>query len=829
MSEQRIVLVGNAHIDMIYRWRLNETLGRVVPDTFGGVLDVMERHRDFTYAQSQFALYEAVKERYPEIWKRILERIGDGRWIVVGGKWVECDSMLPGGEALIRQFLIGNEFAAEEMGLPTVRVAWIPDCFGGHCHTTPQIYAGCGIDYYVFNRGCPEDVRCFYWESPDGSRLFAYKIPQHYNLVINRELDDIVTSWNRITGLDEAMVLYGEGDHGGGPRDGDMQAFEETAASSDFRSRLEHGTPISVLERARAARDDWPVLNGDIGVESGTGAHRGAHVSQARIKRENRLLEHEILVAERLATLGALCQRKFFFPRYDMRAIWKRFLLHQFHDTLPGTLVGDAVDDVIADYSELHAEAARLTRFGLEALGARIDTRGEGIPVMVFNPSPWERDGQVSVEIQRPTAERIARVTDNRGESIPFVTEKCGDSDSPHRIRVLVRDLPPLGFRLCRAHTGEHSTPAGDLDASPGVRVDESARRAENGRVVVEWSDRGVERIYDKLLERELISATANTLRLEAESESSSWHVRRTGKVETLRVVSGAAIIRNDGLELRVRWEECSDDSRFTRDMVLPAGGNRVDFELHVDWHEADKLLSVVIPTSVGEARSVYEAPYGWIERPADGTLWPTQKWVTREDGSLCVAVLNNGIYSNGGSGETVELAVLRGARDMDPRMDEGRHTVRYAIRGFASGDDRRAIARESFELAEPLIASQQTRHIGTLPDWGSFRNDYQFDGMHSFLHLDAEHTELSVVKILEGDWNPGALIVRLHEVNGRSETVRVQLFTAIGTVTALNHIERPIAEDTTLDVGRNSFSFDIGPHQIRTFRVDLEGGVQGG
>jgi alpha-mannosidase len=827
-DQLKIALLGNAHIDMIYRWRLNETLGRVVPDTFRGVLDVMDRFPEFTYAQSQFALYDAVRDRYPALWTRILQRIEDGRWIVVGGKWVESDSMLPGGESLIRQFVLGDGFAREEMGLETIRVAWIPDCFGGHTHTTPQIYAGCGIDFYLFNRGCPEDVRCFWWESPDGTRIFAYKIPKHYNLKIDEELESVVADWSRVSGVEEALVLYGEGDHGGGPRDGDMDDYDRLSSSPSFSPDLVHGKPVELLERARDARNDWPVLTGDIGVQSGTGSHRGAHISQARLKRTSRRLEHAILVAERLSTFGALSQRKFFFPRYDLRNLWKRYLLHQFHDTLPGTLVGDAVDDVMRDYDQIRAEAERLTQFGLEAVGARLNTTGDGVPLMVFNPSAWPRSAVVTATVRRPVCERIFRVTTSEGRDVAFV---CDSGEAiEHELRFLAQEVPPCGHAVYRVFS--HSAGDSESSSTQSVRptlLSTGDGRAETDAFVVEWNDRSVSRIYDRRREAELVSDGTNTLLLRSEAKSSSWHVQLSGESARPTPVSGARVLLDDGLTLRVQWVDRSEDSLFVREMILSSGSERIDFKLTVEWHEADRLLCVEIPTALANSRAVFESPYGTIERPCDGTYWPMQKWVARETDELGVAVLNDGIYSSGGHDGTVELAVLRSARDMDPRMDEGAHEFRYSIFPYEPSLGRTAPVRQSFELSEPLLCEQQTRHRGFLPNWGSFRNDYELPSGYSFARVNAQHTLLTVVKVLEGDWNPDELVLRLYEVDGSNEQVSVMLERLIAEVVEVNHIEQALAGGDAVRTRQTSFSFDIGPHQIRTFRVQLAGGRQGG
>jgi len=65
----RIKLVGNAHIDLAYRWRWNETVKRVIPDTFWGVIRMMEKEKGLTFAQSQMALYEQMALCYPDLLK----------------------------------------------------------------------------------------------------------------------------------------------------------------------------------------------------------------------------------------------------------------------------------------------------------------------------------------------------------------------------------------------------------------------------------------------------------------------------------------------------------------------------------------------------------------------------------------------------------------------------------------------------------------------------------------------------------------------------------------------------------------------------------------
>src|SRR5690606_15640932 len=70
-GERTIYLVGHAHIDLGYRWKWNETVHRVARDTFRGVLRMMDEYPELTFVQSQLAIYEAMAQFYPDIYRQI--------------------------------------------------------------------------------------------------------------------------------------------------------------------------------------------------------------------------------------------------------------------------------------------------------------------------------------------------------------------------------------------------------------------------------------------------------------------------------------------------------------------------------------------------------------------------------------------------------------------------------------------------------------------------------------------------------------------------------------------------------------------------------------
>ena len=64
-------------------------------------------------------LFRSVQERHPGLFDRIRAAVDSGHFVPVGGMWVESDTNLPGGEAMVRQLVHGTRFLREELGAET--------------------------------------------------------------------------------------------------------------------------------------------------------------------------------------------------------------------------------------------------------------------------------------------------------------------------------------------------------------------------------------------------------------------------------------------------------------------------------------------------------------------------------------------------------------------------------------------------------------------------------------------------------------------------------------------------------------------------------------
>ncbi|HET7901256.1 MAG TPA: hypothetical protein VFL59_08715, partial [Candidatus Nanopelagicales bacterium] len=172
----RLSLVGHAHLDTAWLWPIRETERKAVR-TAANVLDLMDGDGEITYAASQ-ALHSAwLKQRHPAAWRRAQERADDGRYVPVGGMWVESDVLIASGEALARQLVHGQRFFTDELGREA-RTGWLPDCFG-FTPALPQLLAAAGMDSFLTQKLSWNDTnrfpyRSFWWEGLDGTRVLCH-------------------------------------------------------------------------------------------------------------------------------------------------------------------------------------------------------------------------------------------------------------------------------------------------------------------------------------------------------------------------------------------------------------------------------------------------------------------------------------------------------------------------------------------------------------------------------------------------------------------------------------------------------------------------------
>ena len=407
-SAHRVVAVGHAHIDSAWLWPTRETV-RKCARTFSNVLDLMDHDPEFVFACSSAQQYAWVRDAYPELFERIRERVADGRFVPVGGMWVESDTNMPGGEAMVRQFLLGKAFFLREFGFEPEEV-WLPDSFG-YSAAMPQIARKAGCRWFLTQKTSWNDTNrmphhSFLWEGIDGSRIFTHFPPTDtYNSdLMAPDLARASRQYAEKGQSNVSLAPFGFGDGGGGPTR-EMLAAAARQHDLEGSPRVDLGTPRSFFEDAEAQLATPAVWSGEMYLE----LHRGTYTSQANTKRGNRRSEHLLREAELWSAYAALLGRQDY-PYDELQMLWETVLLQQFHDILPGSSISWVHEQAEQNYASVAASLERLITAALGALA------GDGTSSVAFNAAPVPAEGVAALgaDIVGP-AQFVSPVADGDG------------------------------------------------------------------------------------------------------------------------------------------------------------------------------------------------------------------------------------------------------------------------------------------------------------------------------------------------------------------------------------------------------------------------------
>ena len=201
----------------------------------------------------------------------------------------------------------------------------------------------------------------------------------------------------------------------------------------------------------------------------------------------------------------------------------------------------------------------------------------------------------------------------------------------------------------------------------------------------------------------------------------------------------------------------------------------------------------------------------------------PAQNWVDLSNESGGVSLLNDGRYGFSINEGMIKMSLIRGPRDMDPRMDHGINEVKYAL--FAHKGDWRIgeTVNKGTEFNRPLLAMQESQHRAEVNGW---TQNIALPLQRSFYSTDQKNVQISAIKLLQGDWSPESIVIRLFETSGTDCLVKVKLPFKPAKITEANHIEIPLDHQPEINVGNSDFTFRIGKDQIRTFIINGTDGI---
>lgn len=773
--------IGNAHLDLAWLWPMHET-HRKTSRTFAAQLRLLEEYPDYKFLQSQPASYVMCREHYPELYERIKQAIKDGRWIAEGAMWVEPDTNMTSGESLVRQVVHGKRFFKEEFGVDSV-VLWLPDTFG-YSAALPQILSSCGVKYLVtqkifwsYNEGDQFPYHYFTWQGADGSKIDTF-LPTSYTY--RTDPKELCETWGKRVqkrGLDAFLLPYGYGDGGGGPcRDHIEYLKREKDLEGMPRVRME--SPTQFFQDMEAEGGPQHTYVGELYFS----AHRGVFTSQAAIKRGNRKAELALREAEMWGTMAMLDGTEY--PLARMDAAWKKLLLNQFHDILPGSSIGKVYELARQDHRWIQAEADAVRDDAFKAL-----VKGDG--VTVFNSLSFARTGVVVL----PEAFANGAVAADGEE---FSTQKTENG-----VLALV-NVPACGaISLLPADvTAMPETASAALTAEGAV--------IENAVVRAVLNTRGeVVSFVDKETGREFADGPMNRLLMYKDVPRlfDAWDIDSNYILQPVEIDEPVTLTvsEKNGLRAAIRMERRVLNSTFSQEIVLEAGSRRLDFVTHVDWHELHRLLKVTFPVKVQATEAINEIQFGYMTHPthrsrlydSDRFEVCNQRYSALCDASHGAAVLNDCKYGISVLGNEMQLTLLRAAATPEMRADNGEHVFTYAFTAWEGSFLDSPVVAEAYDLNVPLQVA-----AGACPAFSAFV-------------MDEPNVFIDTVKPAED--GSGDIILRLYEAKRADTSCVLSVNVSASKISACDMLENPLEE---LPIEDGCVKLHFHTFEVKTLRI---------
>lgn len=696
-----VALIAHSHLDIAYYWRRIHSVQKNLR-TVLIQLRLMDQYPDFKYTHTQPYVYETLEKYYPDVFAELCEKVKNGQFEPVGAMYVEPDCNIPCAESLIRQCLYG-QLTYKRMFGKTVNNAWLPDVFG-NSWILPQILKKSGVDYFVSNKMSTwNDTNRFphnnfKWKGIDGTEVLACVPPTHF--ITWNMPSQIQENWEAYIDKDcggETMNMFGYGDGGSGCTQ-EMIELMHRFDKLSIMPKCTHMGASEYLEKNLLKNSDaLQTWDGELYLEM----HRGTFTTKSKLKRANRRLEYKLRNAEMLSVLRNEDNGE------AITAAYKKLLVNQFHDILPGSHIHPVYEDAMSDYEEIERTADKIIGTGSK----------------YFNTLNFKRDALIFVANKKGTSSRY-------GEKGNWIIPNIGALSSAH-----LRSSKFDGKWLENGDTVE--TPFYSVKFNP---------------------DGSIASLFDKELEREWINGDFNKLKIYTDCPGNydAWDILPNYKDKQIEIniKEPLALYEIDGEAASFKAVLSTEASSWTMLIRLFRRSRGIEVENIVDWNEKHKLAKAEFDCNILSRKVLCDTSAGFIERDTHkNTSWQQarfevccHKWADLAETDAGIALINDGKYGMGFDGSKMSLSLLRATIRPDVTSDMGIHNFCYMIYPHGKNAVDAGINRLAFQYNAPLVKSNAEYHGDT------------FEPLYMQAMKKSEDGSMTVIRLSEQDGKRGKI-----------------------------------------------------------------------
>jgi alpha-mannosidase len=491
--------------------------------------------------------------------------------------------------------------------------------------------------------------------------------------------------------------------------------------------KCEHMGGAEFLEKNLANNDNLETWDGELYLEM----HRGTFTTKSNLKRANRRLENKFRNAEIISLMRGEDNNE------QIRELYKKLLVNQFHDILPGSHIHPVYEDAMQDYAEIE-----------KALDEIIGTGSK-----YFNTLNIDRTALTFVPNKNGTATRYGV----KGNWI-------------------IPNIPSMSSKSLRANKGSDDWfTVGDTVETPYYSV--------------KFNDDGsIESLYDKELSREWVDGDFNKLKIYTDNPGNydAWDILPNYKDKQIdiNVVSSLALVESDGESATFKTVLKTEKSTWTMLIRLFRQSRGIEVENIVDWNEKHKLAKAEFGCNVLTRKALCDTSAGYIERDTHrNTTWQQarfetchHKWCDLAENGGGVALINDGKYGVGFDENVMSLSLLRATIRPDVTSDMGMHNFCYMIMPHADDAVKADINNISFQYNVPLVKCDAEWNLPT------------FEPLYLQAAKTSEDGTMTVIRLSEQNGNRGSikldkkvkLLNMLEDVEGETDTINYKPFEII-------------------------------------------------
>jgi alpha-mannosidase len=688
--------VGHCHIDTAWLWPFSVTQQKSAR-SWSTQLDLIDRYPEHRFSATQAQQFKWTEQLYPELFERICAKVTTGQFQPLGCTWVEMDTNMPSGEALVRQFLYGQRYYESRFGFRS-KTFVLPDTFG-YSSQLPQISRLSGAPNFFtqklsWNATNTFPHTTFNWVGIDGSQVLSHMTPvNNYNSQCG--VDDIrraMTNHKNLEVTNNAILLFGNGDGGGGPTPPMLEKLRRIRAvgkHQDAAGQLplvkSGGSFDDFYEAVRKETDNGrqlPIWRGELYLE----IHRATYTSHGSIKRHNRKLEILMRDAEYATTLASIHDSSYKYPKEQIDDAWEDLLLCQFHDVLPGSAIEMVYDDAEAKYHKIHKNIGKVLK--------------DAYSVLFKDTTSLAPNEKVPSKASIYGVNTLPGCARQEVVKVPLVTHSCLRGQSAQ-----MASDGKHGYVLLEAD--EHNplaVPKGlyaDAGRASATQIGANTFQLANDSVKFTIADGRITSLIDVQLNKELIPKDQTGGFVMMEDHPNYWdawdvdyfHLEKQThlKFDSVQIKENGPLRGTLVASLKL-GKKSTMEIEISLDAVKASlksnSRSMIRFDAKSDWHEKHVFLKFELPVDVHSDFATYDTQFGTLQRPTHrNTSWDAakfevcaHKFADLSEYGYGVGLINDCKYGYATDGNVIRLSLLRGPTMPDDHCDEGKHEFSFAI-----------------------------------------------------------------------------------------------------------------------------------------------------